>query len=250
MLCAPGTSPASTRMACSASSSAKSCVCRRASGTRPDSIRMVISRLRPILTSSGHPLQLHAAMSLAPLALRRNPLEALACLAEESGVFLLEVPDPEHPATLVQGCHPVEELRIEDDHRDALAAIGRFVAQAPRNDTALPFPLAGGVVTCLAYEFRVTFALRPIPHASVRPLAVLRRYDPLLAYDRRRAQWSLLTTDPAAARVPWLERLSAPAPAWYGPLGAAPLAAELVAERYRDEVAASSTTWPPATATR
>jgi aminodeoxychorismate synthase component I len=174
-------------------------------------------------------------MSLAPLALRRDPLEVLACLAEESGAVLLEVPDPEHPATLL-GCRPIDELRIPDGQRDPLEAIGRFVARGPAGDTALPFPFAGGVLTCLTYELGVALAPRPIPHATTRPLAVLRRYDPLLVYDRRRGQWSLLTADPAAARAPWLERLSKPVPAWHAPVGAAPLTAAMPAERHRAAV--------------
>ncbi len=174
-------------------------------------------------------------MPLAPLALRRDPLEALACLADEPGAMLMEVPDPHHPATLL-GCRPVDELRIEPGQRDPLAAIARFVAQTPLADAAVPFPIAGGVVACLTYELGVGLSPRPIPHAAVAPLGVLRRYDPVLVHDRHRNQWSLLTTDPAAARAPWLERLSQPVPTWRAPLGAAPLAATMPAGRYRTAV--------------
>jgi len=174
-------------------------------------------------------------MSLAPLALRRDPLEVLACLAQEPGAFLLEVPDEEHPAALL-GCRPIDELRIEKSERDPLGAIVRFAAETPVRDTALPFPFGGGVVAGLTYELGVALAPRAIPHRAVAPLAVLRRYDPLLVHDRRRGQWMLLTRDPAAARAPWLERLSRPAPQWHGPLGAAPLAASLPAERHRAAV--------------
>jgi para-aminobenzoate synthetase component I len=174
-------------------------------------------------------------MSLAPLALRRDPFEVLACLAQESGAFLLEVPDAEHPVTLV-GCRPIDELRIHDGERDPLGAIARFVARAPTGDAALPFPLAGGVVACLTYELGVGLAPRAIPHLAVAPLAVLRRYDPLLVHDRRRGQWALLASDSAAARASWLERLSRPVPEWHDPLGAAPLAAAMPAARYRAAV--------------
>src|SRR5437867_3649891 len=42
-------------------------------------------------------------MRVVPLALRRDPLEVLASLAAEPGAFLLEVPDPAQPLTLL-GC--------------------------------------------------------------------------------------------------------------------------------------------------
>src|SRR5262249_56931379 len=101
----------------------------------------------------------------------------------------------------------------------ALTALGRFVAEPPVADLALPFPLAGGVVACLAYELGVEVAPRRIPHRNTGALAVLRRYDPLLVFDRRRAQYGLLALDPAAARAGWLERLSGAAPPGPGLLG-------------------------------
>src|SRR5437762_206865 len=70
------------------------------------------------------------------------------------------------------------------------------------------------------------------PPAPDGPLAVLSRYDPVLAYDRSRAQYTLVCAEPASARVPWLERLAVPAPAWDGPLAAAPLAPLLPRARY------------------
>src|SRR5262245_25785533 len=163
-------------------------------------------------------------MSLVPLALRRDPLEVLACLASEPGALLLEVPDPERPVTLI-GCRPVAELALHPGDRDPLAALGRFVAETPAADTALPFPLAGGVVACLAYELGVEVAPRRIPHRNTGALAVLRRYDPLLVYDRRRDQYAVLALHSAAARASWLERLSGAPPHFDGALGAAPLAA-------------------------
>ena len=174
-------------------------------------------------------------MSLVPLALRRDPLEVLACLASEPGALLLEVPDPERPITLI-GCRPVAELALRPGDRDPLAALGRFVAETPVADAALPFPLGGGVVACLSYELGVEVAPRHIPHRNTGALAVLRRYDPLLIYDRRRAQYGLLALEPAAARARWLERLSGAAPHVEGVLGAAPLAAAMSTACYHAAV--------------
>ena len=163
-------------------------------------------------------------MALVPLALRRDPLEVLACLASEPGALLLEVPDPERPVTLI-GCRQVAELALHPGDREPLAALARFVAETAVADPALPFPLGGGVVACLCYELGVEVAPRRITHRSTTPLAVLRRYDPLLVYDRRRTQYALLAQHPAAARARWLERLSGTAPHLEGALGAAPLSA-------------------------
>ncbi len=175
-------------------------------------------------------------MFLAPLALRRDPLEVLACLADEPGACLLEIPDPEHPATLV-ACRPVDELRIDDGERDPLRALADFLPRARRAACDdLPFPFGGGVVACLAYELGVRLAPRSIPHASPGPLAVLRRYDPMLVHDRRRAQWALLAGSPRAARPEWLDRLARPAPSWHGQLAGARLAATMPAARYRAAV--------------
>src|SRR5437899_483691 len=163
-------------------------------------------------------------MRVVPLALRRDPLEVLASLAAEPGAFLLEVPDPAQPLTLL-GCAPRARLRIladgciERDGRlaggDPLAALERFVAEGP----SLPFPY-GSAVGYLAYELgRCTEPGRDGgPPAPDGPLAVLSRYDPVLAYDRSRAQYTLVC--------------AVPAPAWDGPLAAAPLAPLLPRARY------------------
>jgi para-aminobenzoate synthetase component 1 len=174
-------------------------------------------------------------MALVPLALRRDPLEVLACLADEPGVFLLEVPDPVHPVALI-GCRPVAELTLRAGEREPLAALARFVAETALATPALPFPFGGGVVACLGYELGAEVAPRHIPHGNVGTLAVLRRYDPLLVCDRRRGQYALLALDPAAARAPWLERLSGAPPHFDGPLGAAPLSPAMSAARYRAAV--------------
>src|SRR6266436_4130614 len=95
-------------------------------------------------------------MRVVPLVLRRDPLEVLASLAAEPGAFLLEVPDPAEPVTLL-GCAPRAQLciradgSVERDGRlergDPLAALERFVAEGP----SLPFPY-GSAVGYLAYE--------------------------------------------------------------------------------------------------
>ena len=176
-------------------------------------------------------------MAVVPLALRRAPLDVLATLAREPGAFLLEVPDDTRPFVIL-GCAPVAELRVPDGAGgDALAAIERFVAETPLVDPALPFPLGGGVVGCFGYELgRLIEPPRDgIVCGGDLPLALLRRYDPLLAYDRSREQYTLLCSDPRAG-APWLERLAAPAPSWDGPLGG-PLAPLLAPARYREAVA-------------
>ena len=183
-------------------------------------------------------------MALVPLALGREPLDVLASLAGEPGAFLLEVPDSVQPMVLL-GCRPVAELRIEADGRawrsdgaagpaDPIEAVERFVRASPAADDGL----AGGVVGYLAYELgRFTTRARvPAREASV-PLAVLRRYDPLLAYDRTRRQYHLVSADPGGPRAAWLERLTVPAPAWSGELATAPLAALWSADEYRSAVA-------------
>ena len=176
-------------------------------------------------------------MGLIPLALRRDPFEVLASIATEPGAFLLEIPDETHPFVLL-GCAPVAELRVTDGTSDAVGSIERFVAETSLVDAALPFPLGGGVLACLAYE--LGDLIEPprdgLTRRGALPLAVLRRYDPLLAYDRRRGQYGLLCRDARAARAPWLERLAAPAPAWRGPVGG-PLEPLLPPARYRDAVA-------------
>src|SRR5689334_15130071 len=157
-----------------------------------------------------------AAMRFDPLALRRDPTEVLASLADEPGAFLLDVPDAVEPVTLV-GCTPAAELLVHAAmDGDALGAIERFVADAPAD---APFPY-GGVIGWLAYEFgRFTEPPRRIaPGRAAVPLAVLRRYDAVLAFDHTRAQWTL-----CGPSAPWLERLAAPPPVWSGPLARAPL---------------------------
>ena len=174
-----------------------------------------------------------ARMPIVPLALRRDPLDALAALAaDEPGAFLLDVPDSERPVTLL-GCAPVDEARIAADDPAPLATIARIVGAAPPLDASLPFPLAGGTIGYLAYEVGA-------PRADVRdvlPVATLRRYDPVVAFDRARRQYHLVSSDARTARAPWLERLKAPVPAWTGPIGTAPLRARWSAAAYRDAVA-------------
>ncbi len=171
-------------------------------------------------------------MPLLPLAVRRDPLEVLASLATEPGAVLLDVPDPIHPVTLI-GCRPVDELRIAADDAAPLDRIERFVEATPASD--VPFPLGGGVIACLRYELGATIAPRPLPARGAAPLAILRRYDPLIVYERTRRQYGLCTSDPSR-RAAWLDRLSAPAPAWDAPLGAGPLAAETTPAAHRAAV--------------
>ena len=182
-----------------------------------------------------------------PLALRRDPLDVLASLTGERGVFLLEVPDPLHPATLL-GCSPTGMLTISSrgvaersdggaTPADPIEAIERFVAETP-SASEPPFPLAGGVVGWLGYELgRCIEPVRALERSTEPdgPLAVLARYDPMLVYDRTRGQYALVCADPVSARAPWLKRLSAP---WHGPeaiassLASAPLAPLLPRGRY------------------
>ena len=176
-------------------------------------------------------------MPVVPLALRRDPLDVLAALASEPGAFLLDVPDATRPVTLV-GCAPRARLRVLADGRveggragqDPLGAVAAFVAESA---SELPFPY-GGVVGYLAYELgRFTEPPRDGAVAAPDvPLAVLSRYDPILVYDRSRAQYGLACTDPASARAPWLERLAAPVPTWTGPIAAGRLEPLLSRERY------------------
>jgi para-aminobenzoate synthetase component 1 len=180
-------------------------------------------------------------MRVVPLALRRDPWDALASLAEEPGAFLFPVPDPLRPVTLL-GCAPAAWLHVYADGTvarsdgrpapaDPLAAIEAFVGEA-RSD-ALPFPLGATVVGYLAYELgrvieppRAGFG----PPAAL-PLAVLARYDALLAHER--GQYTLVTRA-GTARPAWLERLAASArrPPWEGQLATAPLAPVQPRARY------------------
>jgi para-aminobenzoate synthetase component 1 len=179
-------------------------------------------------------------MGIVSLALGREPVDVLGALAGGPGACLVDVPDPERPVTLI-GCAPAAELTVDVDGRarrtdggataaDPVDAIAAFVAETPA---------PGLVVGYLGYELgRFTtaarLATRPLVAPGV-PLAVLRRYDPLLVYDRGRRQYDLIGSDPA--RAPWLERLTATAPAWHGPLATAPLGAAMPARAHRAAVA-------------
>jgi para-aminobenzoate synthetase component 1 len=182
-------------------------------------------------------------MHVVPLALRRDPVDVLACLAVEPGAFLLEVPDPERPLTLL-GCAPRTRLTVDADGcvarsdgaavpSDPLAAIEAFVAEAG-HDSVLPFPL-GGAIGYLAYELGDWIepprdGRRRIPD---HPLAVLEHHDPVLVYERARGQYGLACARPESARAPWLERLTAPTPAApAGSLAVMPLAPLWTRERY------------------
>jgi len=170
-------------------------------------------------------------MAIVSLALRRDPPDVLEALACEPGAFLLTVPDAQRPTTLI-GCRPVDELRLDDTDDDPLGAAAAFVASAPRLDDALPFPLAGGVVGYLAYEAGRGTAARARRHAGAVPLAVLRRYDPVVLHDHATGQWSVVSRAADAARAPWLGRLTASGASWHGPLATAPLRPGWDARRY------------------
>jgi aminodeoxychorismate synthase component I len=177
-------------------------------------------------------------MHVVPLALRRDPLDVLASLAAEPGAFYVEVPDGPRPLTLL-GCAPRAEVRVHGDGTvagtagvvtaDPLAAIEEFVGVQPRG---LPFPL-GGVIAYLGYELGRFTEPAGAPAPGDGPLAILRRYDPILVYDRQRGQYELACTEAAAAHASWLARLAEPAaPAWDGPLARAPLAPVWPTARY------------------
>jgi para-aminobenzoate synthetase component 1 len=171
-------------------------------------------------------------MALVPLALRRDPALVLLALAGHApGAFSLDVPDPLHPVTLL-GCAPTDELVVDAATPDALGAIARFVAESPAGDPTLPFPLAGGVVGYLAYELGARLARPTLDRLPVEPLAVLRRYDPVLVFDRARRQYALLRLDERRPTPAWLERVATPVSVPHGPLAAAPLAPALAADVY------------------
>src|SRR5262245_34584825 len=143
------------------------------------------------------------------LAAGRSPAELLATLATEPGAVLLEIPDPERPATVI-GCRPVAELRVGGTDPDPLGTIARFVDESPRADPAVPFPLGGGVVVCLDYELGARTVPGLVAPSTGSTVAVLRRYDPLVVVDHRHGR----TTVVGDGRAAWLGRLGAPAPAW------------------------------------
>ena len=172
-------------------------------------------------------------MPIRSLSLRRTPAEVLASLAGEPGAFALAVPDPATRVTLI-GCGPVAELRVDASDADPLGAIVGFVEAAPVMEPALPFPLGGGVVACVAYELGAATVPGLAPGATSGPLAVLRRYDPLLVFDHRRGDYTLVGTRTAP---PWLGRLDAPTPVWEGPLAATELRAAFDRDAYRAAIA-------------
>src|SRR5262245_19726764 len=163
-------------------------------------------------------------MQLLPVATRLDPREALARLVDEPGAMLLEVPDPDLPVTLV-GCRPVAELRLTVAEAHPLGAMASFLRETPTSTA--PFPAAGGVIAVLTYE-PGRAAVVPRLARSLAPatlLAVRRRYDPLLVFDRRGGGWQLVASA-AGRRAPWLARLDGPARRPYGgPIAAEPLTA-------------------------
>src|SRR5262249_51675977 len=94
-------------------------------GRRP---RHAMRRMRGCALTIVAPVRSPEPMPLIPLALRRAPLDVLACLAGEPGALLLEVPDPVHPVTLI-GCRPVAELTLHAGDHAPLATLARFIAQ-------------------------------------------------------------------------------------------------------------------------
>jgi para-aminobenzoate synthetase component I len=169
------------------------------------------------------------------LALDRTPAEILASLARQPGAFSVAVPDPIAPVTLV-GCAPVAELQVDGGTPDPLGAVARFVETSPLLDPALPFPLGTGVVCCLAYELGAWTVPGLAPAPADGPLAVLRRYDPVLVYDHRSTTWTLVgSTDRAPG---WLAQCGAPAPiAPPGPLAARELVPAFDRATYRAAIA-------------
>ena len=168
------------------------------------------------------------------VSLDRMPAEVLACLASERGACALAVPDPAAPVTIV-GCAPVAELCVDARTVDPLGAIVRFIETAPMLDAGLPFPLGGGVVGCFAYELGGWTVPGCAPCAVDGPLAVLRRYDPMLVFDHGTRTWTLVGTGDCAA--PWLARARDAVPAWNGPLSSGELRATLDRDAYRAAIA-------------
>src|SRR5437762_471090 len=136
-------------------------------------------------TTVPEPMRSAPMMRVGPLPSPRVPLSVLAGLAADPRPFLLELPDPAQPRTLL-GCAPRARLRIRADGRverdgrlaggDPLAALERFVAEGP----PLPFPY-GSAAGYLAYELgRFTEQGRDgRPPAPDGPRAVLSRSDPV-----------------------------------------------------------------------
>jgi para-aminobenzoate synthetase component 1 len=172
-------------------------------------------------------------MALSPLALDRTPAAVVAVLAGEPGAFALSVPDDATPVTLV-GCTPVDELRVDARAADPLGDVVRFVEGAEPLDASLPFPLGGGLVVALAYELGA-WTVPGLRRPTTGLLAVVRRYDPLLVFEHRRARWSLVGSTSAAPR--WLERLGAPAHVPAGPLASEELRAGFTRDAYRRAIA-------------
>lgn len=136
-------------------------------------------------------------MRFVPVEFDREPLALLPALAAHAGAALVHVPDPIDPVTLV-GVEPVAELRVDGDgtisatgvhavESDPIAAITRFVRESPAPDAS--FPLCGGAIGFLAYELGHWTVPRIAARPTTTPLAVLRRYDPLLVYQHRTARW-------------------------------------------------------------
>jgi para-aminobenzoate synthetase component 1 len=173
-------------------------------------------------------------MALVPLALRRDPLDAFRGIADEPGAAYVELPDPAHPM-VVLSCRPVEELRVADDHPAPLDAVAAFVARAPAGGNDLPAVVDAGLIGCLAYEAGRPIAPRARRHASALPAALVRRYDPLVVFDRLRARWSVRWQG-RPRPVPWLERLGA-GPAASAALAPTTLAPAFTPATYRAAVA-------------
>ncbi len=172
-------------------------------------------------------------MAWRPLALDRTPATVLAALAGEPAAFALAVPDDVAPVTLV-GCAAVDEVRVDARAADPLDEVVRFVESAAPLDASLPFPLGGGLVVALAYELGAS-TVPGLRRPASGLLAVVRRYDPLLVFDHRRARWSLVGSTSTAPR--WLERLGAAPPVPAGPLATEELRAGFGRDEYRRAIA-------------
>jgi anthranilate/para-aminobenzoate synthase component I len=141
----------------------------------------------------------------------RRP-RSLASLAGEPGAFSLAVPDPVAPSRS-SAARPSPSCASTRGRRTRSArSCGSSSVAAARPGAAVP--ARDGVVGCLAYELGAWTVPGLAPAARDGPLAVLRRYDPVLAFDHRRATWTLIgSSDRDAA---WLARCDAPAAAATG----------------------------------